>query len=149
MASENFTAILRLVAFGTLITATSRATRGCGSISDVQPREVPLQPPDWVFGIVWPGLYLTTGIAWAMSGPDVDLPLGAATMLSCSWLVVYTCLRARMLAACVLLCTVFSSLAATLSSPSRAARRLLVPLTAWTAFATYLNLWFARPELGF
>ena len=94
MASENFTAILRLVAFGTLITATSRATRGCGSISDVQPREVPLQPPDWVFGIVWPGLYLTTGIAWAMSGPDVDLPLGAATMLSCSWLVVYTCLRA-------------------------------------------------------
>jgi tryptophan-rich sensory protein len=97
-----------------------------------------LQPPDWVFGVVWPCLYVTTGAAWAVGGDRADLVLGAVTFLCCWWLVAYVCLRQTAVAALALATTVVLTVfgAASLGGTAGA---LLVPLAVWTAFATYLN----------
>lgn len=94
--------LLRAVAFGVSVSATALAVRRCGRLSDIGPRDVPLQPPDWVFGVVWPCLYATTGIAWATSGTlaapkllgrlrDAGASLNVATILSTH----PSCLRRR------------------------------------------------------
>ena len=130
--------VIRAVVFGTAISVVSLLVRGCGSISEFGPRNVPLQPPDWVFGVVWPCLYVTTGAAWAVGGVRADLVLGAVTLLCCWWLVVYACLRQKGVAALTLATTAGLTVfgAASLGGTAGA---LLVPLAVWTAFATYLN----------
>lgn len=135
--------LLRAVAFGVSVSATALAVRRCGRLSDIGPRDVPLQPPDWVFGVVWPCLYATTGIAWATSGSDADVLLGCVTLLCCAWLVVYACLRETRAAAVVLLGTVVVSAMAAVHLRRAGGGWWLAPLVLWTAFATYLNAYDA------
>ena len=137
-------AVARFVAFGALISLTSFVTRrACGGLEG-SATDVPLRPPGWVFGVVWPILFVTTGIAWATaSGGELDVPLSIVTALCCAWLVVYSCLGRKGVAAGVL---VSSCLAAGFSAAvgkRNASRWLLAPLVAWTAFASYLNLYDA------
>ena len=135
--------LARGLAFGLSISITSLLTSRCGSLSDLSPKGVPLQPPNWVFGVVWPILFVTTGVAWAMAGSDADLMLGAVTLLCCSWLVVYTCLRQKAVAAVVLLLTVAATVAAAVQVKGTPGW-LLSPLALWTAFASYLNVYDAK-----
>lgn len=130
--------VLRAVAFGGSISATGLLVRGCGSLSEIGPRNVPLQPPDWVFGVVWPCLYLTTGVAWALGQEGADPVLAAVTLLCCGWLVFYACLKRKILAALTLAAVVTLTVFAAVSLGGTAGG-LLVPLAVWTAFATYLN----------
>lgn len=123
---------VRATAFGLAITLTA-------FVADppVSTRRAPFQPPDWVFGVVWPLLYLTTGAAWTFS--RADLLFGALTLLCCAWLLLYP----RAVAALDLLAT--CALAAVgvvhLTPTHPVAAALLAPLAAWTAFAAYLNLY--------
>jgi len=128
--------LARGLVFGGLITLTSAAVRsGCeGGLSRSAAAGVPLRPPNWVFGVVWPVLYLTTGLAWARAPRELDALFAAVTALCCAWLVVYACARARRAAALVLVAA--TACAAALA---REAGRAL-PLALWLAFATYLNV---------
>ena len=133
-------AIVRALAFGTAISVASVLTSRCGTLSGFGPRNIPLQPPDWVFGVVWPCLYVTTGAAWARGGADVDVLLGAVTLLCCSWLATYVCLRWKLASALVLVTA--AGLTTLLAATSDAVvGGLLAPLAAWTAFASYLNVY--------
>ena len=140
--AEDYLLVLRAVAFGACISITSATTRQCGLISDIAPRDTPFQPPAWVFGVVWPCLFATTGIAWALAGSAADAPLAVVTLLCCSWLVAYVCLKRRLLAAATLASTVIASVFAAAYLPG-AAGWLMAPLAVWTAFATYLNVYAA------
>ena len=133
--------VLRAVVFGGSISATSMLVR-CAYGPFAKPaRPAPLQPPDWIFGVVWPALYATTGAAWVMEGARVtDACLGTATALCCAWLVVYQ-LRQRTLAALVLLATVVAVATALGTAHHPVARGLLGPLLVWTSFASYLNVY--------
>jgi len=114
-------------------------TRECGSL--VQSAiNVPLRPPGWVFGLVWPILYVTTGLAWSWSKRDLLFSMIIA--LCCSWLYVYTCMKNKKASAFLLLTTTCLTwyLVTLLSGKTRNA---LVPLAAWTSFATYLNTYDA------
>lgn len=135
----------RAVAFGAAVTATSFVVRRCAPLAEIGPRDIPYQPPDWVFGVVWPLLYATTGAAWvlgaegkagAVSGRDAAFLVVTASC--CAWLPVYACWRKKAAAAAVL---AFTCLAAawTAAHLQGAAGGLLAPLAAWTGFATYLN----------
>ena len=130
----------RAVAFGASVTCTAALTRRCGGLDELGPRDVPLQPPAWVFGVVWPLLYVTTGAAWAPAGARADAMLAALTLLCCAWLPAYVCVRAKSLAAIILAAaTILATLAAlTLRGASSA---LLAPLALWLSFASYLNLY--------
>jgi tryptophan-rich sensory protein len=116
--------MLRAVFFGAAVSLTA-AGRGCDFA------RVPLQPPDWVFRVVWPCLYVTTGAAWHRAGARADGLLGAITGLCCAWLVL-DCLRWRRLAAVVLLAVAGLAFAAH--------DRLLLPLAAWISFAALLSI---------
>ena len=136
---------MRLVAPAVMIPATSLlTTRSCGGISQVRlaGSHVPLRPPSWVFGVVWPILYITTGIAWQRAyrqqGGKWDREFLAIIGLCCSWLVFYTCLRWQLTAGIVLLVT--AVLAWRLQRALQpAASKFLTPLAVWVSFATYLN----------
>lgn len=128
---------LRSIVFGGAISLTSLATRGrCASLADIGRSNIPLQPPDWLFGVVWPFLYATTGAAWALSG--ADYALGSVTLLCCFWLVAYACLRNKVLGA-VILAVVASLVVCTAIALGGVSGGLLVPLGGWLVFATYLG----------
>lgn len=137
MTGEDETAIRALI-FGLCITITALITARCGQLSDIGPQNIPLQPPDWVFGVVWPCLYVTTGIAWYKGGSSTDIALGVVTLLSCAWLVVYACLRNKRLAAVILTFAAITTLIAAIYF--RKIAGWLMPLAAWLAFASYLNI---------
>ena len=132
--------ILRGVAFGTSITLTSIFVRAyCGTIDG--PRNVPFQPPPWVFGVVWPILYVTTGISWVLT--QRDIPYSILSALCCSWLVSYVCLRRKRLSALILCSTTLlaTTTSIALFRVQQTGSLLLVPLAVWTAFASYINVY--------
>jgi|TARA_B110000014_G_scaffold77624_2_gene53172 translocator protein len=114
-------------------------TTQCGSLVR-SAINVPLRPPGWVFGVVWPILYVTTGLAWSWSKKDTLFSLVIATC--CLWLYIYSCLKNKKAAAFMLLSTALLSwhLVRILSGKSRNA---IIPLALWTSFATYLNTYDA------
>lgn len=132
---EDGLVVLRALLFGVSVSLTYCV---CGSPSGAA--NVPLRPPDWVFGVVWPCLYATTGAAWALGGARADLVLASITLLCCWWLVAYVCLRQRTVAALTLVAVVALSVFGIVLLRGLAGG-LLAPLAAWTAFATYLNVY--------
>lgn len=53
---------------------------------------MPQRPPAWVFGVIWPALYLGLGYAWAESAEidalEADVLYGVITGLLVLWLIV-------------------------------------------------------------
>jgi tryptophan-rich sensory protein len=100
---------------------------------------VPFRPPGWVFAVVWPILYMTTGYAWYLSKDDFLFSLVVG--LCCAWLVVYSCNRDKRNAAIIIV-------AAAIASWYTARRhKLVVPLAVWLTFASYLNIYEVKGYL--
>lgn len=103
-----------------------------------------MQPPAWVFYVVWPVLYLLVGVAgllhWRASGTDHALiALIVTTLLLQAWWVVFAnvCARLLSLATLVVLAAAFVGVAVAMY-PDVVAGLCLVPLVAWLSFAVYL-----------
>lgn len=124
------------------IAATAAVTASsCGGLG-ASAAKVPGRPPGVVFAVVWPILYVTTGLAWALSAADADKAFVALVLLLCAWLPVYSCFS-RPAAAGVLGASAVGAIALSawrFSKGERWAGGLVVPLCAWLAFATYLNV---------
>ena len=86
---------IRGVAFGVAISITSVLTRRLCPESSFDSSHAPFQPPRWVFGVVWPLLFVTSGISWVLADhtPASDALYATLTFLCCLWLPLYTCLR--------------------------------------------------------
>jgi len=135
--------MVRLLGPGVAISIAGWATsQWCGGFRH-EPK-LPHQPPSWVFGVVWPLLYVTTGVAWYLSStqpnPTADLLLGSVVSLCCAWLVFYICAKARCTGLIIII------IAAALSWVSVGSGALdivakwwMVPLALWTTFAATLN----------
>ena len=128
---------------GISIAATAAVTSAaCGGLR-ASAAKVPGRPPGWVFSVVWPTLYVTTGISWASADANTDIAFVALVVLLCAWLPVYSCARKRGIAAAVL---VTSTVAAVALSVALFVQRKpvggawLIPLCLWLGFATYLNV---------
>lgn len=117
-----------------LITLTSAACPNLKSSGT----GVPFRPPGWVFGVVWPILYVTTGYAWYLS--KQDFLFSTIVNLCCLWLFLYSCNREKGTAAAII-----TSAAAmtwyTVSHIDAKSKKFLTPLAIWLTFATYLNLY--------
>lgn len=142
MWNPEHTRWLRLLTPGVAIALTGWLTRrACGALT-ASATSVPLRPPGWVFGVVWPILYLTTGLSWFHSGHKHDKGFIILVGLLCLWLVVYSCARQKVLGAVNLgLATAVACYVAVALFNFRrfSSSYLLVPLCAWLVFATYLN----------
>ena len=130
---------------GISILATAGATSAaCGGLQNSAKR-VPGRPPGWVFAVVWPILYVTTGVAWASS--DASAPIDAAfislVVLLCAWLPVYSCAKKKKIAAAVLAASAIASIGISIAlfkTGHATSGAWLVPLCLWLGFATYLNV---------
>ena len=108
----------------------------CPNLKD-SASHVKLRPPGWVFGVVWPALYVTTGLAWAITRKDKEF--AALTVLLCSWLVVYSCRGKKSNARFVLVASTLVSSYILWGMRKNQYYWLMIPITAWLMFATYLN----------
>jgi tryptophan-rich sensory protein len=95
-----------------------------------------LTPPDSVFGIVWPILYLLIGYS-LLKKPSPWLLLNLA--LNLLWLVAFNGLRDPQLSFYILVAMVVTLVIYL----NQTRNLLLTPYLAWLVFATYLNFYIA------
>ena len=102
----------------------------------------PLNPPGYVFGIVWPILYLLIGIVSFFAAEKIwklfiiQLALNAAW----SWIFFYYQLPIIALLDIALLMLVNAMILNNLKSFSRALFLLYLPYMLWLCFAAFLNI---------
>lgn len=109
-----------------------------------------LNPPSWVFPVVWPVLYLMMGVAlWRFLESPAPrhartagvILFGLQLVLNGLWSYLFFGLHRPGLALTeiVILWAMIAAVIFVFSRPSRSAALLLVPYLAWVSFATYLN----------
>ena len=99
---------------------------------------VPFRPPGWVFAVVWPLLYASTGYAWRLSQEDVLFT--AIIGLCCLWLIAYSCAKNKGKAAAIIAGAAITTWY-TVAQLDGTARTFLLPLALWLTFASYLNIY--------
>lgn len=130
---------------GISILATSAVTSAaCGGLQN-SAKTVPGRPPGWVFAVVWPVLYVTTGIAWASAdaSASIDAAFVSLVVLLCAWLPVYSCAKKKTVAAAVLGTSTIAAVGLSIALVKAGRPKSvawLAPLCLWLGFATYLNV---------
>jgi tryptophan-rich sensory protein len=127
---------MRALLPATLITLTNAMTSKYCKTLEKSSVDIPGRPPGWVFAVVWPLLYITTGIVWSRT--KLDAWFFSIIGLCCAWLFVYSCKEQKQLSTLILLTTALLSwkLSFMLHGENR---NLMLPFALWTTFATYLN----------
>jgi tryptophan-rich sensory protein len=105
---------------------------------------VPSRPPGWVFGVVWPILYILMGLAWVQlrkqkDETTVDILFSLLIIALNSWIIVYSCAKQKKNALYILILSVAIVLATWGYSVGTTEMFYLTPLVAWLIFATMLN----------
>jgi tryptophan-rich sensory protein len=98
---------------------------------------VKFRPPSWVFGIVWPILYLLIGLAWVNS-KKYTLYFFILIILLNLWLVTYVCQKNKQGGVYVLLCSLLCTLFI-YTGVEKFSKYLITPLMVWLLFALLLN----------
>jgi tryptophan-rich sensory protein len=97
-----------------------------------------LEPPGWVFGVVWTILYLIIGYSLFLNKKGTEW-LWASLLLGFVWLYVLNNLKSIRGGLVVLLLTVLTAFEYYRLSKND----LILPYLAWGLFASYLNLYMA------
>lgn len=99
---------------------------------------IKFRPPAYVFGIVWPILYLMIGSAWILSKEASFYYLLLSITLSL-WIIVYSCYKQKKRASWVLLLSIIITLICYTNSIKQS-KLLLCPLLGWLLFALLMNV---------
>tara|TARA_Y100000389_G_scaffold174968_1_gene185351 strand:- start:17057 stop:17506 length:450 start_codon:yes stop_codon:yes gene_type:complete len=105
---------------------------------------IKFRPPSWVFGLVWPILFLLLGLSWSTSMQVCTnkqicmFTYGLTSILLGLWLVVYDCMNSKKEASWVLLLAIASSLAS-FAQGNEISKLMISPLIAWIIFAMVMN----------
>lgn len=124
-----------IVGYGT--TAMCKIGQNAGKV-------VKFRPPSFVFGIVWPILFLLLGISWIIAVRNTEfvkttILVYLLTTLSLGlWTYVYGCLKMKKEASWVILLSIMASIAS-FSQGNDISKLLISPLIAWLIFALLLN----------
>jgi tryptophan-rich sensory protein len=100
-------------------------------------QSVKFRPAPWVFGVVWPILYLLLGFAWTQSR-QYSLFYIILNILLNLWLIVYVCQKNKIGGIYIILLSLLS-LVYILISVKKQIKYYLVPLLVWLLFALLLN----------
>ena len=103
---------------------------------------VKFRPPPFVFGIVWPILYILLGLSWINSNPDknmnIEVLFFTLSSLLAYWIVVYACQKNKKNAVFVML-SIILNIALLMVQISKQSQIYLVPLAVWIFFAMLLS----------
>lgn len=123
-----------------------------GNIGEVYPALVkpPLAPPGWIFGIIWPILYLLMGIAAYIIYQSPQTPNSQSAIslywvqliVNFFWPIVFFRFERYWLAVAVILLLDILVLITTVKfyRIDKRAGYLMIPYLLWILFATYLNI---------
>jgi translocator protein len=106
-------------------------------------KSVKFRPPSYIFGIVWPILYILLGLSWInsnkiMKNKNIDILYFTLSSLLAIWIIVYSCMNDKKNAIFILLSILLSLLVLMILIPQKS-MLLLAPLTVWIFFAILLN----------
>jgi len=109
-------------------------------------KNVLFRPPSWVFGIVWPVLFLLFGISWEIANKNCDSKYLCMIIYSITcillglWSIVYSdkCGNSKKGASLILLLVIAAELAS-FSQGNNISKILITPLIAWSIFALIMN----------
>ena len=105
---------------------------------------VKFRPPGYIFGIVWPILYLLFGISWIIAFSKkkkvyIDILYALQAVFLIGWIVVYSCLSDKINGIYVLLLNLLTVIMLMLMV-NKISKMLLAPLAVWLLFALLLNI---------
>lgn len=106
---------------------------------------VPARPPSWVFGIVWPFLYIFIGIAWVILRDQdsyiIDILMSLTVIGLVAWILIYGCSKNKKNALYIILLILVAALLlfGYSWSQNKYAGMLITPFLGWILFATMLN----------
>lgn len=101
-------------------------------------KKVSFRPPSYIFGIIWPILYLMIGYAWLNAKEHSVWYLSLSLSLAI-WLIVYSCQNNKLGAIGINLISILLVLICyTLSN--KLSKLLLLPLLVWLGFALLLSV---------
>ena len=103
---------------------------------------VKFRPPPFVFGIVWPILYILLGLSWINSNPDknmnIEIMFFILSSLLAYWIIVYSCQKNKKNAVFVMLAIILNMSLLMIQIPKKS-KIYLVPLAVWIFFAMLLS----------
>lgn len=101
---------------------------------------VKFRPPSFIFGIVWPILYILLGLSWINSNPNknIEIMFFILSSLLAYWIVVYACQKNKKNAIFVMLAIVLNIALLIVQIPKKS-QLYLVPLGVWIFFAMLLS----------
>ncbi|MDB0069754.1 tryptophan-rich sensory protein [Gammaproteobacteria bacterium] len=101
----------------------------------------PLNPPSYVFGIVWPILYALMAFVSFKSADKIWTLFIPQLMLNAAWSWIFFYMHAPVLALINISILIFlnQKILAILSNESRALFWLYLPYVLWLTFAAFLN----------
>ena len=103
---------------------------------------VKFRPPPYIFGIVWPILYILLGLSWINSNPDRnmnnEIMFFTLSSLLAYWIVVYACQKNKKNAVFVMLAIILN-ISLLMVQISKQSQIYLVPLAVWIFFAMLLS----------
>ena len=104
--------------------------------------DVKFRPPPYIFGIVWPILYILLGLSWINSNPDRnmnnEIMFFTLSSLLAYWIVVYACQKNKKNAVFVMLAIILN-ISLLMVQISKQSQIYLVPLAVWIFFAMLLS----------
>tara|TARA_Y100000996_G_scaffold4400_1_gene4064 strand:- start:2837 stop:3277 length:441 start_codon:yes stop_codon:yes gene_type:complete len=119
---------------GYIVSMNCKMGKGSGN-------NVKFRPPSYLFGIVWPILYILLGISWINSykgNKNIDLLFIILSLLLAIWIIVYSCMKDKKNAIFILLLILLSIVSLMILIPQKS-KLYLAPLLVWILFATFLN----------
>lgn len=103
---------------------------------------VKFRPPGYVFGIVWPILYILLGLSWINSNPSsnktIELLYFVLSSLLAYWIVVYACQKNKRNAVFIMLAIILNIGILMVQIPKKS-QLYLVPLGIWLLFALLIS----------
>ena len=103
---------------------------------------VRFRPPSYIFGIVWPILYLLIGYSWIKSTESIfenkiDFLYISLSLLLGFWIYVYSCMDNKIGSLYVMFLIFLNLLFLMILVPEKS-RLLLAPLCVWLLYATLI-----------
>ena len=116
------------------------------NVGESSGKNIPFRPPGWVFGVVWPILYLLFGLSWYFSilykgdnNLQVNMLYLLLSSLLCIWIIIYGCYNNKKFGIYILLLSLLNILII-YTIVNIKSKLLLTPLMIWLLFATLLNI---------
>lgn len=103
---------------------------------------LPQRPPAWVFGVVWPILYILLGYSWSIIPLDiveVDYIYTLCIVLLNLWIYVYNCKKLKVYGIYIIACIIALLICLMTLHNHKLSKILLTPLLAWLLIAYLLN----------